>query len=97
MAWAPSAEPANCSPRWTQWPWVSWTCWARSRYQGIQPIDPSDRAILILGNFWHIPPKIQLSMNPAGRMQPIDMLAMNGELLDTLYMVDDDPMWMDST
>src|SRR5271165_3326626 len=88
VAWEPSAEPGYCWPLATQWPWVSWTCWARSKNQGIQPIEPSDRAILILGNRWHMPPKIHDSIRPAGRMQPMDMLAMNGELLATLYMVD---------
>jgi hypothetical protein len=44
-----------------------------------------------------MPLKIHESMQPAGRIAPSDMLAMNGESDATLYMVDDDPMWMDST
>jgi hypothetical protein len=39
-----------------------------------------------------MPPKIHASMQPAGRMAPRDMLAMNGESDATLYIVDDEPM-----
>src|SRR6516165_9570367 len=92
MACAPSAEPWYCCPLATQCFCVSSTWCDRSRNHGIQPMLPSERAILISGYRWKRPLKIHDSMHPAGRMAPIDMLAMKGELDETLYMVEEDPM-----
>src|SRR5665213_4110759 len=98
MACAPSTPlPPNCWPLATQWRWVSRTCLDRSRNQGIQPMLPSDRAILISVNSWNRPEKIHDSMHAAGRMAPMDMLAMNGEFEAILYMVDEEPRWMAKT
>src|ERR687897_1948801 len=96
-AWAPSAEPVYWRPLATQNFCVLSTWLARSRNHGIQPMLPSDKAILVPGNRCNRPLKIHESMPPAGLIAPMDMLAMNGELDDTLYIVDDEPMWMDRT
>jgi len=44
---------------------LSMTCSARSRKYGIQPIDPSDRAIFNPGNWVNLPLKSQSSSVPA--------------------------------
>src|SRR4030081_3201502 len=73
----PLVPPAgsNVTPRPAQYFWVLSTWAARFRKNGIQPMLPSDSAILSVGNFWNFPLNTHSSIAPAVRTEAHDMVA----------------------
>src|SRR3954453_117807 len=77
---------------------LSTTCSARSRKYGIQPIEPSERAIFRLGNLSNLPLKSQSRSVPAWlAAAEYAMNASVGMSSDVRMRCDEDPTCMETT